>query len=82
MGELLVDLHQWMAAFDPRSLVELDYGELCDFLTWDELDDDHSAADVQAALDALGRHEYPQAADVYQGVLTRWAEVRSRELLN
>ena len=82
IGELLVDLHQWMAVFDRRSLVELDYGELCDFLTWDELDDDHSAADVAAALEALERHEYPAAADVYQGVLTRWAEVRSHELMN
>jgi hypothetical protein len=82
MGELLVDLHQWMAVFDPRSLLELDYGELCDFLTWDELDDDHSAADVLAALDSLGKHEYPHAAEVYQVVLTRWAEVRSRELMN
>jgi hypothetical protein len=82
IGELLVDLHQWIAAFDHRSVLELDYGELCDFLTWDELDDDHSAAEVAAALDALERHEYPAAAEVYQGVLTRWAEVRSRELMN
>jgi hypothetical protein len=82
IGEMLVDLHQWMARSDPRSLVELDYGELCDLLTWDELDNDHSAGDVQAALDALGRHEYSQAAEVYQGVLGHWAEVRSRELFN
>ncbi|HEX6843860.1 MAG TPA: hypothetical protein VF235_01980 [Actinomycetota bacterium] len=82
IGELLLDLHQWMAAFDPRSLVQLDYGDLCDFMTWDELDDDRSVADVQAALDALGAHEYSAAAEVYQGVLGRWDEVRSRELLN
>lgn len=82
IGELLVDLHQWMAAFDHRSILELDYGELCDFLTWDELDDDHSAADISSAVSALERHEIPAAADVYQGVLTRWAEVRSRELMN
>jgi hypothetical protein len=82
IGELLVDLHQWMARFDRRSVVELDYGELCDFLTWDELDDDHSAGDVASALDSLQRHEYPAAAEVYQGVLMRWAEVRSRELMN
>jgi hypothetical protein len=82
IGELLVDLHQWMAAFDARSLVELDYGGLCDFLTWDELDDDHSAADIQAALDALATHELPRAADTYQGVLVRWAEIRGHELLN
>ena len=82
ISELLVDLHQWMAVFDQRSLLELDYGGLCDYLTWDELDDDHSASDVHAALDALHKHEYPQAADVYQGVLSRWAEVRSREVMN
>jgi hypothetical protein len=82
IGELLVDLHQWMAVFDHRSILELDYGELCDFLTWDELDDDHSAADLAGALAALERHEYPVAAETYQGVLTRWAEVRSRELMN
>jgi hypothetical protein len=51
-------------------------------MTWDELDDDHSAADLREALDALERHEYGQSADVYQGVLTRWAEVRSREIMN
>ena len=43
LGELLVDLHQWIAAFDPRSIVELDYGELSDLMSWDEMDDDHSA---------------------------------------
>jgi hypothetical protein len=82
IGELVVDLHQWIAAFDPRSVVELDYGELCDFLTWDELDDDHSAAEVQLALDSLARHEYAQAGETYQGVIARWAEVRSREVFN
>jgi hypothetical protein len=82
IGELLLDLHQWMAAFDGRSLIELDYGELCDFMTWDELDDDHSAADLREALDALEKQEYGRSADVYQGVLGRWAEVRSREIMN
>jgi hypothetical protein len=71
-----------MAVFDPSSLVELDYGSLCDFLTWDELDDDHSARDVNDALDALFRGEFPRTAEIYQGVLSRWAEVRSREMFN
>ena len=82
IGELLLDLHQWMTAFDGRSLIELDYGELCDFMTWDELDDDHSVADLREALDALEKQEFGRSADVYQGVLSRWAEVRSREIMN
>ena len=82
IGELLLDLHQWMAGFDGRALIELDYGELCDFMTWDELDDDHSSADLHEAIDALEKQEFGRSADVYQGVLTRWAEVRSREIMN
>ena len=82
IGDLIVDLHQWMVQFDPASVIELDYGGLCDFQRWDELDDDHSAREIQEALQALEAGEYPKAADAYQGVLSRWAEVRSREILN
>jgi hypothetical protein len=82
ISDLIVDLHQWMVQFDRSSILELDYGGLCDMLTWDELDDDHSAQEIHDALESLERHEYPQAADVYQGVLARWAEVRGREGLN
>ncbi len=82
LGELLVDLHQWIAAFDPRSVLELDYGELSDLMTWDEMDDDHSAAQIQRALDALAKHEAAESAEVYQSVLVRWAEFRSREMFS
>ena len=82
LGELLVDLHQWIAAFDPRSFVELDYGELSDLMSWDEMDDDHSAEQIQYALDALAKHEASESADAYQSVLVRWAEFRSRELFS
>jgi len=82
ISDLIVDLHEWMHAFDPSSLLELDYGDLSTLLTWDELDEDHSARDVHEALEALEREEYPRAADVYQGVLSRWAEVGSREAMN
>ncbi len=82
IGDLLMDLHEWIALFDVRSLVELDYGGLCDFLTWDELDDDRSVRDLGLALEALTRHEFPRSAEIYQGVLARWAEIRGHELLN
>jgi hypothetical protein len=82
ISDLLMDLHEWIALFDPRSIVELDYGSLCDFLTWDELDDDRSVRDLGLALEALERHEFPRSAEIYQGVLAHWAEIRGHELLN
>jgi len=82
LADLIVELHQWLSAFDPRSLVELDYAGLCDLLTWDELDDDHSARDIHEALRALSSQEFPRSAELYQSVLGRWAEVRNHEALN
>jgi len=82
ISDLLMDLHEWIALFDPASLVELDYGSLCDFLSWDELDDDRSVRELGLALEALERHELPRSAEIYQGVLSHWAEIRGHELLN
>jgi hypothetical protein len=82
IGQLLEELHGWLRAFDPRSLLELDYDGLCRGLTWDELDDDRSVRDVHLALEALAGGEFLRSAELYQGVLGRWAELRGREQLN
>ena len=45
--------------------------------------DDHSARDIQRAIDALeGPEGLATAGEIYQSVATRWAEARSRESLN
>jgi hypothetical protein len=82
ISELVLDLHQWMAAFDHLSLLELDYGALCDLMTWNDLDDDRSVREIHDALEALEADEFLRSADIYQGLLGRWAEVRNREILN
>lgn len=82
ISELIVDLHQWMALFDPGSILELDYGDLSDLMTSTELEEDHSARELHLALDAMGRHEYLRSADIYQEVLGHWASIRSHELMN
>jgi len=82
VAEMIVELYRWLGAFDPGSLLELDYDGLCAFMTWDELDDDHSARDVQEALRALGSEEFPRSAELYQSVIARWVEARNHESLN
>jgi hypothetical protein len=80
--ELVGDLGRWLAAFDQRSIVELDYGSVSALFTWDELDNDHSAQEIQEAVEALGAGDVTRSVEVYQTVATRWAEVRSHESLN
>jgi hypothetical protein len=80
--DLVGDLARWLAAFDSRSLVELDYGSVSALLSWDELDNDHSAREIQEAVAALGEGDTGRSADAYQAVAARWAEVRSHESLN
>jgi hypothetical protein len=82
IADLILELHEWLSQFDPSSLLELDYDGLCDLMTWDELDDDHSARDLHEALSALASGEFPRSAELYQGVMGHWAEVRNREASN
>ncbi|HEX9123678.1 MAG TPA: hypothetical protein VF984_10020 [Actinomycetota bacterium] len=82
VADVIVELHEWLSSFDPRSIVELDYGRLSDFLTWDDLDNDHSARDLQDAVNALSSEEFPRSAELYQAVIGHWAEVRGHESLN
>jgi hypothetical protein len=82
VADVIVELVEWLSAFDARSLLELNYAGLAAVMTWDELDDDHSAREIQDAITALGADELARAADVYQSVVTRWAELRAHESLN
>ena len=78
----MIELHQWIATFDPRSVLELDYGELSDLMSWDEMDDDHSAEQMQRALDALRSTSRGSRPRPTSRCLVRWAEFRSREMFN
>lgn len=82
LAELVGDLARWLASFDPRSVLELDYDTVSGLFTWDELDNDRSARDVQEAVGALAAGDLARSAELYQSVAARWAEVRSRESLN
>jgi hypothetical protein len=80
--DLVGDLGRWLAAFDQRSMVELDYASVCGLFSWDELDNDHSARDTQDAIASLAGGDVARSAELYQLVAGRWAEVRSHENLN
>jgi hypothetical protein len=82
VGDLIAELHAWISKFEGRSLLELDYAGLCDLMTWDEMDDDHSAHELQEAMGATSSEEFPRSADLYQAVLSRSAELRNHESLN
>jgi len=82
VADLVEDMVAWLMVFDPRSAVELDYGDISALLPLSELEDDHSARELQGALDALAEGDVDRAGDLYQLVASRWAEAKTRESLN
>jgi hypothetical protein len=82
IADVLVEMHQWLATFDAGSLLELDYGRVCATMSWDEVDDDHSARDVHDALRALAMRDYARSAELYQAALSRSTQLRSHESTN
>lgn len=82
VADLVGDLAAWLSVFDPRSIVELDYAGVSDLFGWNELDDDHSARELADAVDAVSEGNLERAAELYQQVVGRWADARTRESLN
>jgi hypothetical protein len=82
VADLIEDMVAWLQVFDPSSAVELDYADISDLLTMSELEEDHSALELQGALDALADGDVDRAGDLYQEVAARWAEAKTRESLN
>ncbi|MFF5534335.1 hypothetical protein ACFY71_17910 [Streptomyces cinerochromogenes] len=78
----LFDVGRWLEEFHPRSLVELDYGGLVHVLPAGELEDDHSAADVAAGIEALRRGDGTAAGEAYGRLVERWRAVRDRRSAN
>jgi hypothetical protein len=78
----LVDVGRWLEEFHPRSLVELDYGGLVHALPAGDLEDDHSAADVAAGIEALREGDGVAAGEAYGRLVARWRSVRDLRSAN
>ncbi|MEU5774193.1 hypothetical protein ABZ819_13000 [Streptomyces venezuelae] len=78
----LVDVGRWLEEFHPRSLVELDYGGLVHAVSADELDEDHSAADVAEGIEALRAGDGEAAGEAYARLVERWRAVRDLQFAN
>ncbi|MET7286900.1 hypothetical protein [Streptomyces sp. NPDC005573] len=80
--EGLVNVGRWLEEFHPRSLVELDYGGLVHLVPAGELEDDRSAADVAAGVEALRRGDGIAAGEAYGRLVERWRAVRDLRSAN
>jgi hypothetical protein len=76
------EMDDWLSCFGSEAAVELDYADVAIAQGWNELDEDHSAREVQEAIDALDSGEVELAGDLYRNVAGRWAEAKIRESLN
>ncbi|MFG2814738.1 hypothetical protein [Streptomyces sp. NPDC048410] len=78
----VLDVGRWLEEFHPRSVVELDYGGLVHAVPGRTLEEDHSAADVAAGIDALRRGDGSAASLAYGRLAARWRSVRDLRSAN
>ena len=76
------DLGRWLEEFHPRSLVELDYGDLVHLLDDAELSQDESARDMATALARLAEGNGYEAAAAYARMTARMKALQAVERSN
>jgi hypothetical protein len=79
---VIFELSEWLSGFEPDALLELDYASLATLFDPGELADDHSAADVWAAIRALGAGDGMTAGLHYRAANERWMRARQLEAMN
>ena len=72
----------WVDAFDPSSLLELDYGRVAGLFDREELRADHTCADLWHAIEALESADLLGAAAYYGAVSARWGLRRAKQHAN
>lgn len=82
VSEGIEDLGRWLEEFHPRSLVELDYGDLVHLLDDAELAQDESARDMALALARLAEGDGSEAAAAYGRMTARMQALQSVESAN
>jgi hypothetical protein len=80
--KVLQDTGRWLEHFHPSSAVELDYGGLVQLLTDEELQEDTSAADVNAIVSALQREDVEEIATRFERLRDFWGDLAIRERFN
>ncbi len=76
------DLGRWLEEFHPRSVVELDYGDLVHLLDDAELTQDESARDMAYALGRLADAKPYEAAAAYARMTARMKALQAVERAN
>lgn len=80
--EAVEDLGRWLEEFHPRSIVELDYGDLVQLLDDAELTQDESARDMNFALARLTEDAPFEAASAYARMTARMKALQAIERAN
>lgn len=84
--EEIIELLNWLNIFDPRSIVELDYGGLAIYLDKtlrdageDGLRSDTSIEDVHRSISGLAAGDGAMAGEGYERLVIRWRRVSALE---
>ena len=75
----LAETSAWVDAFDPLSLLELDYGRVAHLLTPEQLREDTTCAEIWEGIEALRAGDLLGAAAAYGVARARWTRWRAKQ---
>jgi hypothetical protein len=75
----LADVASWLDGFDPRSIIELDYGGVAGLFEAGELAADRTCEDLWSAIESLAEGDALAAAAHYGVARSRWTTLRHKQ---
>lgn len=76
------EFHDWLGAFHPGGILELDYASVSTLFEEESLAGDDSCMDTWQAIESLARGDTASAAIYYRSVYQRWNRTKNISALN
>ena len=76
LSDNIVNLENWLAGFDPRSIIILNYGEICTHIEPESMKNEDSVSEIHSVLELAGEGKISEAESSYTYLTSKWNEIR------
>lgn len=76
LSDNIANLENWLAGFDPKSFIILNYGEICTHIEPSSMKNEDSVTEIHNVLSLAGEGKIDEAQSALTYLISKWNEIR------
>lgn len=77
LSDNIDNLENWLSGFDPKSIIILNYGEICTHIEPESMKNEDSVSEIHSVLSLAGEGKIGEAESAFTYLTSKWNEIRN-----